>query len=162
MWALKEYKNLELAGQAKVTVPAPLYVEKNVILLEFIGKDGKSAPLLREVRLEAPAAWYKKTLEMLRFLHDKVKLVHGDLDRKSTRLNFSHVAISYAVFCLKKKTQIARASQVHPARAVRLRPPPPATCHQPWPRRPAPPELVRRPRDRDRHSPSVFPPPHLP
>src|SRR5690625_5422848 len=24
-------------------------------------------------------------------------------DRKSTRLNFSHVAISYAVFCLKKK-----------------------------------------------------------
>src|SRR5690625_6453434 len=28
------------------------------------------------------------------------------LDRKSTRLNSSHVAISYAVFCLKKKTNI--------------------------------------------------------
>src|SRR5437660_6947953 len=28
---------------------------------------------------------------------------HGGLDRKSTRLNSSHVAISYAVFCLKKK-----------------------------------------------------------
>src|SRR5690625_39011 len=28
------------------------------------------------------------------------------LDRKSTRLNSSHVAISYAVFCLKKKTKI--------------------------------------------------------
>src|SRR5690625_6992254 len=28
-----------------------------------------------------------------------------DLDRKSTRLNSSHVAISYAVFCLKIKTQ---------------------------------------------------------
>src|SRR6266498_2309595 len=27
------------------------------------------------------------------------------LDRKSTRLNSSHVRISYAVFCLKKKTQ---------------------------------------------------------
>src|SRR5690625_5379511 len=27
------------------------------------------------------------------------------LDRKSTRLNSSHVAISYAVFCLKKKIQ---------------------------------------------------------
>src|SRR5439155_5101263 len=26
-------------------------------------------------------------------------------DRKSTRLNSSHVAISYAVFCLKKKNQ---------------------------------------------------------
>src|SRR5439155_20546521 len=30
-----------------------------------------------------------------------VAVVH--LDRKSTRLNSSHVAISYAVFCLKKK-----------------------------------------------------------
>src|SRR5699024_11999315 len=28
---------------------------------------------------------------------------HGGLDRKSTRLNSSHVSISYAVFCLKKK-----------------------------------------------------------
>src|SRR5690625_6412598 len=29
-------------------------------------------------------------------------------DRKSTRLNSSHVAISYAVFCLKKKTRHAQ------------------------------------------------------
>src|SRR5690625_5988824 len=29
--------------------------------------------------------------------------VEDHLDRKSTRLNSSHVAISYAVFCLKKK-----------------------------------------------------------
>src|SRR5690625_5833919 len=29
----------------------------------------------------------------------------GQGDRKSTRLNSSHVAISYAVFCLKKKTK---------------------------------------------------------
>src|SRR5262245_65313719 len=27
----------------------------------------------------------------------------GDIDRKSTRLNSSHLGISYAVFCLKKK-----------------------------------------------------------
>src|SRR5207253_3492304 len=30
-------------------------------------------------------------------------------DRKSTRLNSSHVAISYAVFCLKKKKKRDRA-----------------------------------------------------
>src|SRR5437660_8907267 len=29
-------------------------------------------------------------------------------DRKSTRLNSSHVAISYAVFCLKKKKKTTR------------------------------------------------------
>src|SRR5436853_1581359 len=28
---------------------------------------------------------------------------HAQLDRKSTRLNSSHLGISYAVFCLKKK-----------------------------------------------------------
>src|SRR5690625_1873187 len=31
---------------------------------------------------------------------------HSDEDRKSTRLNSSHVAISYAVFCLKKKNKL--------------------------------------------------------
>src|SRR5437773_3799739 len=30
------------------------------------------------------------------------------LDRKSTRLNSSHITISYAVFCLKKKTNNKR------------------------------------------------------
>src|SRR5437660_2990555 len=34
-------------------------------------------------------------------------------DRKSTRLNSSHVAISYAVFCLKKKTT-AELREVRP------------------------------------------------
>src|SRR3989442_10489774 len=33
-------------------------------------------------------------------------------DRKSTRLNSSHVRISYAVFCLKKNTQTSNASLV--------------------------------------------------
>src|SRR5690606_39535974 len=32
----------------------------------------------------------------------KCRLTHRPLDRKSTRLNSSHVKISYAVFCLKK------------------------------------------------------------
>src|SRR3712207_8106543 len=36
-----------------------------------------------------------------------------DRDRKSTRLNSSHANISYAVFCLKKKTVAIRRTQVH-------------------------------------------------
>src|SRR5438034_7723758 len=39
-------------------------------------------------------------------LHAHVHLSLGDRgDRKSTRLNSSHTVISYAVFCLKKKTK---------------------------------------------------------
>src|SRR5207253_11313828 len=37
------------------------------------------------------------------WLGERVQWVWARLDRKSTRLNSSHVAISYAVFCLKKK-----------------------------------------------------------
>src|SRR5437868_9806686 len=42
------------------------------------------------------------------WINSRADFMHGDLrdretDRKSTRLNSSHVSISYAVFCLKKK-----------------------------------------------------------
>src|SRR5690554_7262768 len=39
------------------------------------------------------------TVEVERYL----RVLDGAVDRKSTRLNSSHVRISYAVFCLKKK-----------------------------------------------------------
>src|SRR3712207_6958359 len=35
---------------------------------------------------------------------EPIEVVHVVIDRKSTRLNSSHANISYAVFCLKKKT----------------------------------------------------------
>src|SRR5947209_14639820 len=41
------------------------------------------------------------------------------LDRKSTRLNSSHANISYAVFCLKKKTTTAERSGANPVPACR-------------------------------------------
>src|SRR3981189_115337 len=43
------------------------------------------------------------------------------LDRKSTRLNSSHLVISYAVFCLKKKTnQIGTHSRLMPHHTCRF------------------------------------------
>src|SRR5256885_17004588 len=42
---------------------------------------------------------------------DRIRATYGknyDRDRKSTRLNSSHLVISYAVFCLKKKKIIAQ------------------------------------------------------
>src|SRR3712207_2233119 len=46
-------------------------------------------------------------------------------DRKSTRLNSSHANISYAVFCLKKKTQIRCRSAASPLQSTQPLPP---TC----------------------------------
>src|SRR5690606_41142867 len=39
----------------------------------------------------------------LEYMAQAISAYAGIIDRKSTRLNSSHVKISYAVFCLKKK-----------------------------------------------------------
>src|SRR5699024_11803168 len=49
---------------------------------------------------------------------NKLEITHANTaltikDRKSTRLNSSHVSISYAVFCLKKKNKILRCPTRH-------------------------------------------------
>src|SRR5437773_5999591 len=45
----------------------------------------------------------------------------GDQDRKSTRLNSSHITISYAVFCLKNKRQLMpHHASISPAGLVML------------------------------------------
>src|SRR3712207_8307882 len=51
--------------------------------------------------------------EERQLLLDRIKRIRRQLrlDRKSTRLNSSHANISYAVFCLKKKTQDDQTSQ---------------------------------------------------
>src|SRR5438874_9495676 len=49
---------------------------------------------------------HRRKCELLRDMRvlDRQRLIERlTLDRKSTRLNSSHVEISYAVFCLKKK-----------------------------------------------------------
>src|SRR5439155_17797017 len=61
--------------------------------------------------LEYKCKWYGRTLIKVDTFFPSSKLccvcrqknAERKLDRKSTRLNSSHVAISYAVFCLKKK-----------------------------------------------------------
>src|SRR5207253_8702789 len=45
-------------------------------------------------------------------LDDMKRRMDLGLDRKSTRLNSSHVAISYAVFCLKKKNTTPGAQDI--------------------------------------------------
>src|SRR5690349_23743626 len=64
----------------------------------------QNVALLREHA--AALVWLQCPIEEL--LHRCAQMTDRPLfreDRKSTRLNSSHVEISYAVFCLKKKTK---------------------------------------------------------
>jgi RIO kinase 1 len=78
-WAQKEFRNLQDAARAKVRVPTPLAVESNVLIMEFIGKDGVSAPSLKERPPDNPEKIYALLLKYLKRLYQKAELVHGDL-----------------------------------------------------------------------------------
>jgi len=78
-WAQKEFKNLEQATKAKVRVPKPIAVKNNVLIMEFIGKNGVSAPSMKEQPPKNPEKIYKTLLTYLRRLYLKAELVHGDL-----------------------------------------------------------------------------------
>lgn len=78
-WTQKEFRNLKLAYEAKVRVPRPIAIKKNVLIMEFVGKNGVSAPLLKEVELKDPERMYRNILLHVKRLYRGAKLVHGDL-----------------------------------------------------------------------------------
>jgi RIO kinase 1 len=78
-WAQKEYKNLQRAKEAGVNVPEPLAIQKNVLVMNFIGKDGERAPLMREVVLEDPDLIFEQLLDSVNLLYVEAGLVHADL-----------------------------------------------------------------------------------
>src|SRR5437899_8223408 len=74
---------------------------ESIILLKLVGCEGK--PKVRDGQ-EVPAGTV--VLEVSGRGIDLLKVERTLLkDRKSTRLNSSHLGISYAVFCLKKKNE---------------------------------------------------------
>jgi RIO kinase 1 len=78
-WAQKEFRNLEQASNAGVSVPRPIAVKRNVLIMEFIGEEGVSAPSLKEQPPEHPSRMYRQLLTNLARLYRKADLVHGDL-----------------------------------------------------------------------------------
>jgi len=85
-WAQKEFKNLMQAREAGVRVPNPITVQKNVLLMGFIGKNGEPAPLLRETVPRSPRKTYHDLVLSLRLLYQKASLVHGDLSEYNIML----------------------------------------------------------------------------
>src|SRR4030067_1870204 len=78
-WAQKEFKNLELAARAKVRVPYPIAVKNNVLIMQFIGENGKAAPSFKESPPKNLQKVYEELMIFLERLYRKAQLVHGDL-----------------------------------------------------------------------------------
>jgi RIO kinase 1 len=77
-WTKKEFANLSRARAAGVRVPEPLAVERNVLVMEYLGGEDDRAKRLNEVHVENPQTAYEVVREYTRRLY-RAGLVHGDL-----------------------------------------------------------------------------------
>ncbi|MEM4550922.1 MAG: RIO1 family regulatory kinase/ATPase, partial [Sulfolobales archaeon] len=51
LWARKEFSNYMRMYEAGISVPKPLAVHENILVMDFIGYEGVPAPLLKDVDL---------------------------------------------------------------------------------------------------------------
>ncbi|MGB3458199.1 MAG: serine protein kinase RIO [Halobacteriota archaeon] len=84
-WARKELKNLKRAFDAGVEVPRPIAIDKNVLIMEFIGRDGIAAPRLRDVPVDILKTDFEleelllRIVSYIRIMYEKGRMVHADL-----------------------------------------------------------------------------------
>jgi len=100
-WARREFINMEKAWQSGVSVPKPIAVNENVLIMEFIGEKENpvSYPLLKNYR-ENLDKIFESLLDSLKKLYQTAKLVHGDLSEYNILIRDSEpviIDLSHAV-----------------------------------------------------------------
>jgi RIO kinase 1 len=114
-WASKEFKNLERAYAAGVRVPKPLLVQRNILVMEFIGEHGLPAPLMQQVAPEDPEPTRDAILQGISGLYHRANLVHGDLSEYNIMLWHGPVIIdiSQAVLLAHPRSEELLERDVH-------------------------------------------------
>ncbi|MHA2151577.1 MAG: serine protein kinase RIO [Candidatus Thorarchaeota archaeon] len=80
-WAIKEFKNLHRYHNAGIPVPKPLDIERNVLIMEFIGdlESNLPAPLIKNVEVPSPVKVFNEIIGMIETGYTEAGLVHADL-----------------------------------------------------------------------------------
>ncbi|MFX1574653.1 MAG: serine protein kinase RIO [Promethearchaeota archaeon] len=80
LWASKEFKNLKRAYKAGLSVPKPVFIKNNILLMEYIGFESIPAPILKDIKKpREPINLFHDILDFIKILYQKAMLVHGDL-----------------------------------------------------------------------------------
>merc|ERR1719369_2355812 len=83
MWAEKEMHNLVKMAKGGLRVPEAVVLKKHVLIMSFIGAEGKPAPKLKEaadrMTLKDMQSAYHQVVEMMVQLYNVCHLVHADL-----------------------------------------------------------------------------------
>jgi RIO kinase 1 len=78
-WTKKEYSNLARAHDVGIPVPEPLAFDRNILLMEFLGRGEVPYPQLRNAEIEDYGAVYRQILDYVERLYREARLVHADL-----------------------------------------------------------------------------------
>ena len=83
VWCEKEIRNLKRIRQKGIKCPEPFAFKSNLIMMEFIGKDGVAAPRLRDAlndfeNVEEFDNCYFQIIEIMKKMFQNCKLVHSD------------------------------------------------------------------------------------
>ena len=76
LWAKKEYKNLIRCDKSGLAVVKPIAVKKNVLALEFIGRNGIPTKTLVESQVNEKD--YKSAISIIEQLYKQANLIHCD------------------------------------------------------------------------------------
>lgn len=76
IWAQKEFANLKQCYEAGISCARPITVIKNVLVLDFVGKNGVPYPLLNES--EVDYGDYQEAISIIEDLYRKARIVHAD------------------------------------------------------------------------------------
>lgn len=78
LWASKEFHNLSKVYQ-KINCPQPIAVEKNVLVMSFIGNKSIAAPRWKDLAPKNPKKDFRKVVNFMKKMYQEEELVHGDL-----------------------------------------------------------------------------------
>ena len=78
-WTKKEYSNLARAHDAGIPVPEPLAFDRNILLMEFLGRGEVPYPQLRNAEVADYGVVYRQILGYIERLYQDARLVHADL-----------------------------------------------------------------------------------
>ena len=79
IWVRKEYRNLLRLAKWGLRVPEPIAVNKNVLVMEYIGDEVSPAPRLRDAKVEDPEPVFDYLIHFTATAWQKANMVHGDL-----------------------------------------------------------------------------------
>jgi RIO kinase 1 len=78
-WAKKEFSNLKRAHEAGLPVPEPYVWDRNILIMQFMGSEGRPYPQIRNVQLVDAIEIYEEIISFMTDLYKKAGLIHADL-----------------------------------------------------------------------------------